>query len=147
MFLFELTGQPLSALQGHRAASSVDLGTALSMALIPENRSALHVAIAQRFDAMLAAGLVEETALLRATYALHRHLPSMRCVGYRQAWSYLEGEIDREALRAQGIAATRQLAKRQFTWLRTTRATTFDPDADASFDAIADKVERALDAA
>jgi tRNA dimethylallyltransferase len=142
--VFELTGRPLSALQGHRATSSVGGGTSLSIALVPEDRSALHVAIAQRFDAMLAAGLVEETAFLRTTYALHRHLPSMRCVGYRQAWSYLEGEIDRDALRAQGIAATRQLAKRQFTWLRTKHATTFDPNAHASFDAIADKIARAL---
>jgi tRNA dimethylallyltransferase len=83
----------------------------------------LHVKIAERFDAMLSAGLVEELALLRSRYALHRHLPSMRSVGYRQAWSYLEGEIDRNALRAQGIAATRQLAKRQFTWLQTVSAT------------------------
>ena len=142
--VFALTGRPLSALQGNRAASSVDVGMTLSIALVPENRSALHVAIAQRFDAMLAAGLVEELASLRSTYALHRHLPSMRCVGYRQAWSYLEGEIDRNALRAQGIAATRQLAKRQFTWLRTMRAATFDPSADMSFEAIADLVERAL---
>jgi tRNA dimethylallyltransferase len=142
--VFELTGRPLSALQGHRSATAADVGAALSIALVPENRSVLHVAIAQRFDAMLAAGLVEELALLRSTSALHRHLPSMRCVGYRQAWSYLDGEIDRDTLRAQGIAATRQLAKRQFTWLRTTHATTFDPNAHASFEAIADKIERAL---
>ena len=145
--VFELTGRPLSALQGNRAATSIDLGTTLPIALVPENRSALHVAIAQRFEAMLAAGLVEELALLRSTYALHRHLASMRCVGYRQAWSYLEGEIDRNALRAQGIAATRQLAKRQFTWLRTTHAATFDPDVRGSFDAIAEKLERALEGA
>ena len=86
---------------------------------------------------------VEELASLRSTYALHRHLPSMRCVGYRQAWSYLEGEIDRDALRAQGIAATRQLAKRQFTWLRALPATTFDPNARAAVEAIADKIEAA----
>ena len=145
--VFELTGRPLSALQGNRAATSIDLGTTLSIALVPENRSALHVAIAQRFEAMLAAGLVEELALLRSTYALHRHLASMRCVGYRRAWSYLEGEIDRNALRAQGIAATRQLAKRQFTWLRTTHAAMFDPDARGSFDTIAEKLERALEGA
>ena len=145
--VFEVTGRPLSALQGQRTAIAVDVGTTLSIALVPENRSALHVAIAQRFDAMLAAGLVEELASLRSTYALHRHLPSMRCVGYRQAWSYLEGEIDRDALRAQGIAATRQLAKRQFTWLRALPATTFDPNARATVEAIADKIEPALEGA
>jgi len=145
--VFELTGRPLSELQGRRTATSVDLGTTVSIALVPENRTALHVAIAERFDAMLAAGLVEELALLRSTYALHRHLPSMRCVGYRQAWSYLEGEIDRNALRAQGIAATRQLARRQFTWLRTTRGGTFDPDARESFDVIREKIGCALEGA
>jgi tRNA dimethylallyltransferase len=139
--VFELTGQPLSQLQGRR--STTDIGPILSFALVPEHRAALHAAIAQRFDAMLAAGLVEELALLRSTFALHRHLPSMRCVGYRQAWSYLEGEIDRKALRAQGIAATRQLAKRQFTWLRTMAATTFDPTAPGTFDAIAQTIQRA----
>jgi tRNA dimethylallyltransferase len=115
--VFELTGQPLSTLQGHR--SMMEIGPALSFAIVPEDRAALHLAIAKRFDAMLAAGLVEELALLRSRYALNRHLPSMRSVGYRQAWAYLEGEIDRSTLRAQGIAATRQLAKRQFTWLQS----------------------------
>jgi tRNA dimethylallyltransferase len=115
--VFELTGQPLSRLQGRR--TTPDIGPVLAFALVPENRAQLHVTIALRFDAMLAAGLVEELALLRSSHALDRHLPSMRSVGYRQAWSYLEGEIDRFALRAQGIAATRQLAKRQFTWLQT----------------------------
>ncbi|HEY4137131.1 MAG TPA: tRNA (adenosine(37)-N6)-dimethylallyltransferase MiaA [Casimicrobiaceae bacterium] len=115
--VFELTGQPLSALQGRR--STPGIGPVLAFALVPENRAQLHVTIALRFDAMLAAGLVEELALLRSSQALDRHLPSMRSVGYRQAWSYLEGEIDRTELRAQGIAATRQLAKRQFTWLQS----------------------------
>src|SRR5437773_10670099 len=145
--VFELTGRPLSALQGNRAATSIDLGTTLSIALVPENRSALHVAIAERFEAMLAAGLVEELALLRSTYSLHRDLPSMRCVGYRQAWSYLDRELDRNGLRAQGIAATRQLAKRQFTWLRATSAARFDPNAASAFDAIAEKIGHSLERA
>ena len=115
--VFELTGQPLSTLQGRR--TTPDIGPVLAFALVPENRAQLHMTIALRFDAMLAAGLVEELALLRSSHSLDRHLPSMRSVGYRQAWSYLEGEIDRIALRAQGIAATRQLAKRQFTWLQS----------------------------
>ena len=97
------------------------------MALVPEDRAALHTRIAQRFDAMLAAGLVSELAALRARYALTPDLPSMRCVGYRQAWEFLDGRIDALALRARGIAATRQLAKRQYTWLRATAAAVFDP--------------------
>jgi len=80
----------------------------------------LHRRIEARFDAMLERGLVEEVRTLRKRYALHPNLPSMRCVGYRQAWQFLEGEIDRDELRNRGIFATRQLAKRQLTWLRAT---------------------------
>ena len=134
--VFELTGQPLSALQGRR--TTPDIGPVSAFALVPDNRAQLHVTIAQRFDAMLATGLVEELALLRSSHPLDRHLPSMRAVGYRQAWSYLEGEIDRAALRAQGIAATRQLAKRQFTWLQSIPATRLP---SAREDAIANIVD------
>jgi tRNA dimethylallyltransferase len=137
--VFELTGQPLSALQGRR--STVDIGPTLSFALVPTDRSALHATIARRFDSMLTAGLVEEVALLRSRYALDRHLPSMRSVGYRQAWSFLEGEIDRPALRAQGIAATRQLAKRQFTWLQSIKTTRLMPDKCRAIDAIVIELE------
>src|SRR5207237_1076106 len=142
--VYELTGRPLSQLQGNRSQPAIDGGATISIALVPRERSALHIAIARRFDAMLAAGLVEELVFLRDEYPLHRHLPSMRCVGYRQAWSYLEGEIDRATLRAQGIAATRQLAKRQFTWLRTIDAATFDPNIDGTLAAIATTIESAL---
>ena len=121
-----LTGQPLSTWQGRRQAPIGDAG-AIRLALVPDDRTRLHREIAQRFDAMLAAGLVDELASLRACFALHPALPSMRCVGYRQAWDYLEGAIDREGLRRSGIAATRQLAKRQLTWLRATAAERFDP--------------------
>ena len=121
-----LTGTPLSALQGRRAAGA-RCGP-LRVALVPPDRARAARAIAARFDAMLAAGLVDELAALRARHALTPALPSMRSVGYRQAWEYLDGEIDRDALRARGIAATRQLAKRQFTWLRTTGAA-FDAHA------------------
>jgi tRNA dimethylallyltransferase len=122
----ELAGRPLSELQGAREAEDA-LGSSIAVALVPSDRAALHVRIAQRFDAMLAAGLTGELAELRARYALTPDLPSMRCVGYRQAWEFLDGRIDRLALRARGVAATRQLAKRQYTWLRVTPATVFDP--------------------
>ncbi len=123
--VYRATGVPLSAQQGRRVAAPLD--GALPIALMPEDRARLHEAIAQRFDAMLAAGLVDELAALRRRYALHSDLPSMRAVGYRQAWRFLEGALDRAALRATGIAATRQLAKRQITWLRATAAARFDP--------------------
>jgi tRNA dimethylallyltransferase len=115
--IFELAGRPMSALL---LAAKPDLPFRLrAYALVPESRGELHRRIAERFDRMLAAGLVEEVADLRRRYPLHGGLPSMRCVGYRQVWNYLEGEYDRDALREMGIAATRQLAKRQLTWLRS----------------------------
>jgi tRNA dimethylallyltransferase len=113
------------------------------VALVPEDRAALHQVIAARFDAMLAAGLVAEVAALRARHALTPGLPSMRCVGYRQAWEFLDGRIDAATLRATGIAATRQLAKRQFTWLRRMPATAFEPAAPQLADAVADHLSRA----
>jgi tRNA dimethylallyltransferase len=91
----------------------------LPLALEPSDRSVLHARIAARFDAMLKRpGLLDEVEALRARGDLHLGLPSMRCVGYRQAWEYLDGACDLETLREKGIAATRQLAKRQITWLR-----------------------------
>ncbi len=114
--VFRATGTPLSALQSApRAALPFGLK---AFALLPLDRAALHARIAKRFDAMLAAGLVEEVESLRKRYSLEPALPSMRCVGYRQVWEFLEGTIDHATLREKGIAATRQLAKRQLTWLR-----------------------------
>jgi tRNA dimethylallyltransferase len=133
----EIAGRPLSELQGAREAGGGP-GPTIAVALMPSDRGALHRTIAARFDAMLAAGLVPEVAALRARHALTPDMPSMRCVGYRQAWAFLDGRIDAATLRASGIAATRQLAKRQFTWLRATPATAFDPSAAHLPDAVAD---------
>ncbi len=91
----------------------------LPIALIPSDRAVLHQRIAMRFQQMLKDGLVDELRGLRRKYALHRDMTSMRCVGYRQAWEFLEGEITEAELLEKGIAATRQLAKRQLTWLRS----------------------------
>jgi tRNA dimethylallyltransferase len=114
--VWTLTGKPLSALQTARAAP---LPFALkAFALVAADREKLHRRIAERFDAMLKAGLVQELRALRARHRLSADLPSMRAVGYRQAWQYLEGAYGAETLREKGIAATRQLAKRQLTWLR-----------------------------
>jgi len=138
-----LTGTPLSALQGARATDDA-LGAHVALALLPPDRAELHARIAARFDAMLAAGLVDELAALRQRYRLHPELPAMRCVGYRQAWQYLDGAIDRTRLRATGIAATRQLAKRQFTWLRTLPAAPLDPDRHDLVAAVAARIDAAL---
>ncbi|WP_228729936.1 tRNA (adenosine(37)-N6)-dimethylallyltransferase MiaA [Shewanella avicenniae] len=91
---------------------------AVQFAIAPSDRKVLHDRIALRFNQMLALGFVEEVERLRARTDLHLELPSMRCVGYRQCWQYLDGEFDHENMTEKAIAATRQLAKRQLTWLR-----------------------------
>jgi tRNA dimethylallyltransferase len=119
--IFELTGQPMSQLLAKEPKSELPF-TLLPLALEPSDRSVLHARIAARFDAMLDdadGGLIAEVEALRARGDLHLGLPSMRCVGYRQAWEYLDGAYDKAAMREKGIAATRQLAKRQLTWLRS----------------------------
>ncbi|MEI7446995.1 MAG: tRNA (adenosine(37)-N6)-dimethylallyltransferase MiaA [Burkholderiales bacterium] len=122
--VFELAGRPLSALIGTRAADG-PRPALLTIALEPSDRAVLHARIAARFDAMIAAGLLDEVRALRARGDLDPLLPSMRAVGYRQAWTYLDDleAGDRSAARRarfvdEGVAATRQLAKRQLTWLR-----------------------------
>ncbi|WP_448684684.1 tRNA (adenosine(37)-N6)-dimethylallyltransferase MiaA [Achromobacter xylosoxidans] len=114
----QLSGQPMSALLGRQRAAAGDHNRYLTISLEPSERAALHARIEQRFDAMLANGLLEEVRGLHARADLHPGLPSVRCVGYRQMWAHLDGEISLEEAREQGIAATRQLAKRQITWLR-----------------------------
>ena len=118
MEIYRITGQPMSALISRQESPELPYRTIL-VALIPSDRAPLHARIATRFKAMLAQGLVEELRALRANYPLHPDLPAMRCVGYRQAWQFMEGEINEAQLLETGIAATRQLAKRQLTWLRS----------------------------
>ncbi|MCA1854322.1 tRNA (adenosine(37)-N6)-dimethylallyltransferase MiaA [Massilia oculi] len=119
--IIALTGKPMSELLGKREKPELPFDL-VSFALEPSDRAVLHARIAQRFDVMLGerddAGLVAEVARLRARGDLSPSLPSIRCVGYRQTWDYLDGKIDRAELRELGIIATRQLAKRQLTWLR-----------------------------
>ena len=117
--IWRVTGRPMSAQIGARAAGApVSLR---AVAMPTPDRAALHAKLAERFDAMLAAGLVDELRALRSRYRLDEGLPSMRCVGYRQAWEFLEVRCTAAELRERGIAATRQLAKRQLTWLRSFR--------------------------
>jgi tRNA dimethylallyltransferase len=115
--VFRLTGRPLSDLHG-ASARAAGLRPDLFLSLEPTERVWLHERIAQRFDVMLAAGFLDEVRQLRARGDLHSGLPSMRCVGYRQAWEALAGQWPLESVRERAIAATRQLAKRQLTWLR-----------------------------
>ena len=114
--VFLVSGRPLSA--WHQAKVPAQRHAWPMVSLEPVSRAWLHARVAERFDAMLAAGLVDEVRALRARGDLNPDLPSMRCVGYRQAWAALEAG-DLRPLRNEGIAATRQLAKRQLTWLRS----------------------------
>lgn len=113
-----LTGQPLSAQQQGGRAQPFPWRV-LKLALVPQDRTALHARIAQRFDDMLRHGLLDEVRALRRRGDLSPDLPALRAVGYRQAWEHLEGLYDAAELRNRGIFATRQLAKRQITWLRS----------------------------
>jgi tRNA dimethylallyltransferase len=118
MEIYRLTGQPMSALLKQQTRHELPYRI-LPIALVPSDRAALHQRIAVRFQQMLKDGLIDELRMLRDKYPLHRDMTSMRCVGYRQAWEFLENEIGEEELLEKGIAATRQLAKRQLTWLRS----------------------------
>jgi tRNA dimethylallyltransferase len=133
--VYELSGRPMSALQGARR-SPAEAGL-VSLALVPHDRAELHRRIAARFDAMLAAGLVDELSGLRRRFRLDASMPSMRCVGYRQAWQFIDGVCDRDELRARGAAATRQLARRQLTWLRSLQEPAFDAYAPRVADDVA----------
>ncbi len=115
--IFRISQRPMSAWLAEQTNESLPYDL-LKLALLPADRAILHARIALRFEQMLAQGFIDEVAGLRARYPLQPDLPSMRCVGYRQAWQYLDGEIDLSTLHDTGIYATRQLAKRQITWLR-----------------------------
>ncbi|NJD25151.1 MAG: tRNA (adenosine(37)-N6)-dimethylallyltransferase MiaA [Betaproteobacteria bacterium] len=139
------SGRPMSELlaTAGRETPPYDM---LQIALLPSDRSVLHERIARRFDEMLLAGLDAELTALRRRYALDAGLPSMRCVGYRQAWEAQEGIIPRSELRDRGIFATRQLAKRQITWLTNSfAAETFDCLDPALAEQVGARVSRFLD--
>jgi tRNA dimethylallyltransferase len=111
--------------------------TPIKIALVPSDRAQLHARIATRFEEMLELGLINELSKLRAEYSLDTSMPSMRCVGYRETWDYLDDKITLAQLREQAIAATRQLAKRQLTWLRAMKDTVeFDCLAEDAADQV-----------
>lgn len=128
--VWHLTGEPISRWQAQSRAARLPYRV-LKLVIAPSQRALLHTRIAQRFDAMLAAGFLDEMRALHADPRLHPQLPAMRAVGYRQAWMHLDGVTDAAQFREQAIAATRQLAKRQLTWLRgELDARWFDPERD-----------------
>jgi tRNA dimethylallyltransferase len=117
MEIYRITGQSMSTLIGQQQSTELPYRI-IPIALVPSDRAVLHQRIATRFATMLKQGLVDELRALRKKYPLHPNMTSMRCVGYRQAWQFMEGEINDVELLETGIASTRQLAKRQLTWLR-----------------------------
>ncbi len=122
--VYELTGQPLSVLQRRTEGGLNDTYQVVKIVLMPEDRKALHERIEERFKTMLKQGLIEEVDGFYSRIDLNEDLPAMRSVGYRQVWQYLDGKMEKAQLLEKGVAATRQLAKRQITWLRS--------EADAS---------------
>lgn len=132
----------------HQSQETSPTLQALQFGLFPQQRDVLHARIETRFDHMLAAGFLDEVAQLRCLPGMHAALPSMRCVGYRQAWDHLDGEVSHDEMRARALAATRQLAKRQLTWMRKMpQLTTFDSvarDPEEIVQTIADTVSSHL---
>ncbi|MBW8849408.1 MAG: tRNA (adenosine(37)-N6)-dimethylallyltransferase MiaA [Xanthomonadales bacterium] len=143
--VYRVSGRPISAWQGEAAAGPRFPCRVLRLAIAPVDRAVLHARIERRFDAMLGAGFLDEVRALRALPALRDHpapldLPALRAVGYRQAWEHLDGDTDAATFRDRGVFATRQLAKRQLTWLRGRHDLRwFDPDTDR------DRLDSALD--
>lgn len=115
--VFELTSVKLSSYHAIKDPVRTDISI-INFGLFPQERSQLHENIQHRFEVMLKNGVIEEVKGLRQQWALHAQMPSMRCIGYRQIWNHLENKISQEEMRDQAVAATRQLAKRQLTWLR-----------------------------
>lgn len=116
--VFYISGKSLTQLQQENQAKPLDYQF-INFAIAPADRKVLHQRIEQRFDLMLQSGFIDEVKQLRENPDVHIDLPAMKSVGYRQAWQYLDGEFDYDTMREKGIIATRQLAKRQFTWLRS----------------------------
>ncbi|MDR1708360.1 MAG: tRNA (adenosine(37)-N6)-dimethylallyltransferase MiaA [Candidatus Accumulibacter sp.] len=143
--VFRVSRRPLSEWLAAPGAASPPPYRFVSLGLLPSERAALHARIARRFEAMLLAGLVDEVSRLRAKYRLSPDLPSMRCVGYRQVREMQDGLIPPGELRERGIHATRQLAKRQITWMNNTlRPEVFDCLAAETRERIAGRIAREL---
>ena len=129
--VYEMTGTAMSQLQKEQKAEPLAYQV-LKLALIPSDRALLHQRIEKRFSQMLEQGLIDEVKTLRNRGDLHQDLPAIRAVGYRQVWDYLDGIIDYTEMQERGVIATRQLAKRQLTWLRSEKdLTIYDLSQDS----------------
>lgn len=138
------TGSPLTLVQQQQKKSSNE--QFINLILFPENRVWLHERIALRFEHMLALGFIEEVQQLKTKWPLDKSMPAMRCVGYRQIYEYLEGAFPLNLVRDKGIAATRQLAKRQLTWLRHwDKAFYYDPEHNSFHQDIMANIKEILD--
>ena len=142
--VFEITGETMTR-RFERSTDGLEAAI-IPLAVTPADRGVLHRRVAQRFDAMLQTGLMSEVEELRSRPGLHRDLASMRAVGYRQVWEYLEAETDFDHMRDKAIAATRQLARRQLTWLRAEPEIEWFDSSDAGLTgAVTRHLQRALD--
>lgn len=140
--VWRLTGRPISAWQ----ASGEPLpDTVLRLVVAPVDRSVLHERIARRFRAMIEAGFIDEVEKLRARPGMQSDLPSMRAVGYRQVWQYLEGRIGYDEMIERGIVATRQLARRQLTWLRSMEGVEWYDSETVTIEQLHARIERFLE--
>ena len=148
--VYEITGKPMSSLLAESPSEDGREGSAIPpwihlVSLEPSDRARLHLNLEKRFDEMLSSGLIEEVEALRKNTGLHADLPAIRSVGYRQVWEYLDGQISLEQMRYKALAATRQLGKRQLTWLRAiVGRNTFDPFNPAQLQAAIDYCKQNL---
>lgn len=148
--VYEITGKPMSALLADSPSEDGREGSAIPewinlVSLEPSDRANLHVNLEKRFDVMLSDGLIREVEILRKNPALHADLPAIRSVGYRQIWEYLDGGTDLEQMRYKALAATRQLGKRQLTWLRAIAGrNTFDPFSPSEIEAALEHCKQSL---
>lgn len=148
--VYEISCKPMSTLLAQSPSEDGREGSAIPawinlVSLEPSDRSRLHQNLEKRFDAMLAQGLIEEVKTLQKNLALHADLPAMRSVGYRQIWEHLEGKTNLEQMRYKALAATRQLGKRQLTWLRAIAGrNTFDPFSPSELQAALEHCKQSL---
>lgn len=148
--VYEITGKPMSELLADAPSEDGREGSTIPewidlVSLEPSDRSRLHQNLEKRFDEMLIGGLLEEVQLLRKNPDLHGDLPAIRSVGYRQVWEFLSGEVDQTEMRYKALAATRQLGKRQLTWLRAIAGRkTFDPFNPSELNAALEHCKQSL---
>ena len=148
--VYEITGKPMSELLADAPSEDGREGSTIPewidlVSLEPSDRSRLHQNLEKRFDEMLIGGLLEEVQLLRKNPDLHGDLPAIRSVGYRQVWEFLSGEVDQAEMRYKALAATRQLGKRQLTWLRAIAGRkTFDPFNPSELNAALEHCKQSL---